>query len=138
GLQLGAYYRFDGGLRNLRLGGDVDGFLPNHDDIPGGRLTSTLFDLNVNAQYLFPLAPEAPLTFYGLAGLSLGFVGASVDNVATRDVSDHSVKPGVNVGGGGEFDIGFAAAYLEVKYVISSANQLAAFLGLRFGLPGGS
>lgn len=136
GLQFGAYYRLDGKLDHLRLGGDVDGFLPNHDDVPGGKLTSTLFDVNVNAQYLFFRSPEAPLTFYGLTGLSLAFVGAKVDNTTTRDVSDHAVKPGLNLGAGAEFDISFAAAYLEAKYVVSDANQLVAVLGLRFGLGG--
>lgn len=142
GLQIGGYYALDGKLSRLRVGGDVDGFLPNSDRGVGGDAKVTWFDINANAQYMLPVLPEdSPLSFYGMAGLNFAIVHASFTydpGVNQRDISTSDVKPGVNLGGGGEYDIGFAAVYGELKYVISKADQLVIFAGLRFALPNGS
>jgi hypothetical protein len=139
GLQLGAYYAFTGKLANLRVGGDIDGFMPNSDRGVGGEGKVTWFDFNVNAHYLIPGLPEdSPFSVYALGGLSLAIIHASFtydEGVNQRDLAETEAKPGVNLGGGAEYDIKFAAAYIEGKYVISSADQLVVFLGLRFALP---
>ena len=141
GLQLGGYYAFAGKLANLRVGGDVDGFMPNSDRGVGGEGKVTWFDVNANAHYLIPGLPEdSPFSVYALGGLSFAIIHSSFtydEGVNQRDLSDTTVKPGVNLGGGAEYDIKFAAAYLEAKYVISSADQLVVFAGLRFALPTG-
>lgn len=141
GLQLGGYYAFSGKLTNLRIGGDVDGFLPNSDRGVGGEGKVTWFDLNANAQYLIPGLPEdSPFAVYGLAGLNFAIVHASFtydEGVNQRDLAETEVEPGLNLGAGAEYDIQFAAAYVEAKYVVSQANQFVAFLGLRFALPTG-
>ncbi|MEZ0313083.1 MAG: outer membrane protein [Myxococcota bacterium] len=141
GLQLGGYYAFAGKLANLRVGGDIDGFMPNSDRGVGGEGKVTWFDVNLNAHYLIPGLPEdSPFSVYALGGLSLAIVHASFtydEGVNQRDLSETEAKPGVNLGAGAEYDIKFAAAYFEGKYVISSADQLVVFLGLRFALPTG-
>ncbi len=139
GLQLGGYYALDGKLSRLRIGGDVDGFLPNSDRGVQGDAKVTWFDVNANAQYMLPILPEdSPLSVYALAGLSLAIVHASFtydEGVAQRDISETKLKPGVNLGAGAEYDVKFAAAYIEAKYVASGADQLVLFGGLRFALP---
>ncbi len=139
GLQIGAYYAFAGKLANLRVGGDLDGFIPNSDRGVGGEGKVTWFDLNANAQYVLPGLPEeSPFSVYGLAGINLAIVHGSFtydEGVNQRDVSNTELEPGLNLGAGAEYDIKFAAAYAEGKYVISQADQLVVFLGLRFALP---
>ncbi len=141
GLQLGGYYAFTGKLASLRVGGDIDGFLPNSDRGVGGEGKVSWFDINANAQYFIPGLPEdSPFAVYGLAGLNFAIVHASFtydEGVNQRDLSNTEVEPGLNLGAGAEFDIKFAAAYAEAKYVISQADQLVVFAGLRFALPTG-
>ena len=141
GLQVGGYYAFAGKLANLRVGGDVDGFMPNSDRGVGGEGKVTWFDLNANAQYLLPGLPEdSPFAVYGLAGLNFAIVHASFTydpGVNQRDLSNTEVEPGLNLGAGAEYDLKFAAAYAEAKYVISQADQLVVFAGLRFAMPTG-
>jgi hypothetical protein len=116
--------------------------LPNSDRGVSGDAKVTWVDIDLNAQYLIPGLPEdSPFAVYGLAGLNFAIVNASFTydpGVNQRDISDSSVKPGLNLGAGAEYDLKFAAAYAEAKYVISDAHQLVVFAGLRFALPNGS
>ena len=138
GLQAHGYYAFAGKLPGLRVGGDIDAFLPRHADAAGGRVTSSWWDINANAQYVFYSPEKLPFNVYGLAGLNFATVGASFQpspGVASRAVSDHTTEVGVNIGAGAEYTLPFAAAFRDAKYTFSTADQLAITGGLRFAIP---
>lgn len=137
GLQLSAYYAFGRKVPGLRIGGDVDGFLPNTEDSALGEAKLSWFDVNANAQYVFLSREDSPLAAYGLAGLNIAIVSNSFeynDGVNQRDTDANETRVGVNLGAGAEYDLPFAAAFLEAKYVVSDADQLVAVLGLRFAI----
>lgn len=120
GIQLGGNYRID---EQFRGAVDLIYYFPNEDDFGGDF---TWFEINANGHYIF--TEEDALLAYGLAGLN--FASFSYDLGQFGKVSDTEV--GLNIGAGIEYNLDFAFLYGELKYALSSADQLVLSAGLRF------
>ncbi len=141
GIQAHGYYAFGNKpLPGLRVGGDIDIFLPKHTNDGGdvGTVTESWWDINLNAAYVFFSPQNQPFNVYGLAGFNFANVGATFHpdpGVPDRDLGGHTTYLGLNLGAGAEYTLPFAAAFAEMKYVVSTANQLVITAGLRFAIP---
>lgn len=125
GIQAGGVYTIN---EQFRGAADLIYYFPNEDDF-GGNFT--WFEVNLNGHYLF--TAEEDLTAYALAGLnfaSFSYDLPSFQGFGGGKVSDTEV--GLNIGAGLEYDIDFALFYAELKYALSSADQLVISAGLRF------
>jgi opacity protein-like surface antigen len=126
GIQAGGVYTIN---EEFRAGADFIYYLTSDDNDFGGNFT--WWEFNANGHYLF--VTEEDMIVYALAGLNFasfsydfpgfeGFGGGSVSNT----------EVGLNVGAGLEYGLGFADLYAELKYALSSADQLVLSAGLRF------
>ncbi len=90
----------------------------------------TWIELNGNLNYYFL---REGVDLYGLAGLNLSILSYDNDYPGTEDGSNSEI--GINVGLGINFDVGQSfKPFAEMKYVISDADQLGIFFGLKFNL----
>jgi opacity protein-like surface antigen len=126
GIQAGGVYTIN---EDFRAGVDFIYYLTGDDSGFGADLT--WFEINANGHYLF--VTEEDLIVYALGGLN--FATFSYDIPAFQgfgggDVSETEI--GLNVGAGLEYGLGFADLYAELKYALSSADQLVLSAGLRF------
>lgn len=112
-------------VRGLRVGGDVVIYLPYEE------VNVDLFFLTINpgAQYVFDI-PGVPVRPYAEAGLAIAFARASFPGGG----SDTNTELGLNLGGGVEYDAGFARIYgmLRYQFLGDNADQLELGGGLRW------
>lgn len=91
----------------------------------------TWFEINANAHYLF--VTEDDLIAYALGGLNIATLKFDYpDNQFFGGGSVSESEVGLNIGAGLEYDVDFAKLYAELKYALSSADQLVISAGLRF------
>lgn len=124
GIQAGGVYRINEEFRGAL---DLIYYFPN--DSFGYDFT--WFEINANGHYLF--LNEEDMLVYGLAGLNIATLKFDYpDNqfFGGGSVSDSEI--GLNIGAGIEYDLDFAFLYGELKYALSSADQLVLSAGLRF------
>lgn len=127
GVQAHGLMDFSDVVPRLRATVDVDVFWPRE----ARNQSLFMMDGNLNAQYAF--FERAPWEAYGLAGLNLAYLRADIDNGFSK-WTDWEL--GVNLGAGGTYDLNFAKAYVEAKYVVSDIDQLVLTSGLRFSIVG--
>lgn len=116
-----------------------------------GKSGGNMFDVNVNAHYLFDVAPKVkvyPLVGIGFASVKGGGIGISYDGgenwedygyESDEDLGDGSTSGSsrsgnftVNLGAGAEYDLTDRfTVNAEVKYqIISNFNQVVAGVGI--------
>ena len=92
------------------------------------------YEVNADGNYYFAIA-DSKIKPYGLAGLNvsiISFPNASFGGFGST-TSDSSTKIGANIGGGASYDIGKnITPFAQLKYTLSSFNQLAIMAGVRF------
>ena len=115
GLRGDGYVTLDKVLEGFRVGGDLTFFFP--------RSGITLFTLNGNALYSF--FRREPWSVHALAGINIAHA---------RGNGASATEFGLNLGVGGEYDLGFADVYADAKYIISDFDQLVLGAGLRWAL----
>lgn len=129
----------DAEFTTFRFGLDGDAFFPNGRNFGNGSSRQTWLDANANGQWVFFEPDNFPLDAYVLLGLNVARVSTvfTYDPSATvRSPDSHAFKAGANVGGGVDYKFGeMVAMFGEAKYVISSADQFVATIGVRFTLP---
>lgn len=126
GFQGGATYLI---TEEIRGAADIIIYLPG--DQGAGIVDVNWFEFNANGHYLFQ--DEEDLELFVLGGLN--FTRVSVDFPENDFFGGGSVSDtelGLNAGAGLGYNIGFGDLYVELKYVISSADHLAATAGVRF------
>ncbi len=128
GLQLTYFYFM---TTALALGGDFSFFFPEKIDLFGSKITLTTFTLNVVAHYVF--YSSLILRTYALGGLNYA-VFRSKTSGEIGNFSDSTSEIGLNLGGGLEYVLARGLLYLELKYIISDADQLVLALGYRHKL----
>src|SRR5262249_39097469 len=94
-------------IKGLRAGGDIVIYLP-YSDL---NVDLFWFSINPGVQYVFTI-PNFPVHPYAEAGLSLLFVHASFPG----GLSNSDTELGLNLGGGAEYDAGFARVYGSLRY----------------------
>ena len=92
------------------------------------------YEINADGNYYFVI-PDSKIKPYGLAGLN--FTIASVPSIgifgSSTSSGSSSTKLGFNMGGGGSYDIGKKILpFAQLKYTLSSFNQLAIMVGIRY------
>lgn len=143
GGQVGVYYGFrnetDAEFETFRFGIELDGFFPHANDFPDYSMKTTWWDVNGNGHWLFFEPRDFPLAAYLLLGLNVARVTQSFEydsGVQPREEDTGKWKLGGNIGGGLEYRFSDrVAGYFEGKYVISSADQAVAYIGVRLTLP---
>lgn len=116
------------------IGLKVDGIYTINEDFRAGAdiiyfFTGdgiTFWELNLNGNYLF--VNDDDMNIYAIAGLN--YARQSFDAGQFGSMSNSEL--GLNVGAGLEYDLGFASIAPEIKYALSSLDQLVISAGLRF------
>lgn len=80
------------------------------------------WELNINGHYF--LSSNENYNVYGLAGLNITTVGYTI-------IDDSDTEAGINVGIGSEYYLNAFSLYGELKYVLSSFDQLVIGAGVR-------
>lgn len=126
GIQAGGVY-----VINEQFRGAVDLIYYFPNDSFGYDIT--WFEINANGHYLF--VTEEDLIAYALGGLNFATLNYDYpDNQFFGGGSVSETEIGLNVGAGLEYNLDFAKLYAELKYALSSADQLVISAGLRFGI----
>ncbi|MEE9363498.1 MAG: hypothetical protein V3U92_12950 [Cellulophaga sp.] len=95
------------------------------------------YEINANANYYFNTKGSAK--FYGLGGINFSIISIPTFNLGglfegagqTSNIS--SSKLGLNLGGGVDFDLDSTITpFAQLKYTISSFDQLVIVAGVRF------
>ncbi len=115
------------------LGLKVDGVYTINEDFRAGAdiiyyfedSDVTFWELNLNGNYIF--TQDESMIIYGLAGINY-----ARQSVSTEWGSWSNSEVGLNIGAGLEYDLGFATIAPEIKYALSSLDQLVISAGLRF------
>ncbi|MCC5907971.1 MAG: hypothetical protein JJU13_17285 [Balneolaceae bacterium] len=108
-----AYYRLP--TLPLRVGGDV-GYAKPDDNV-------NEFDGNLNVHFM---AVDTDLiSLYTITGLNVVHTRFSIG-----DVTESDTDTGINLGAGGELDLGFGRGFGEAKYVIGSDRDEQWVFGL--------
>lgn len=124
GIQAGGVYVIN---EQFRGAADLIYYLPN--DSFGWDFS--WFEINANGHYLF--VTEDDLIAYALGGLNISTLKYDYpDNAFFNGGSVSESEVGLNAGAGLEYNLDFAFLYAELKYILSSADQLVATAGLRF------
>ncbi|MEX0929818.1 MAG: hypothetical protein WD266_05920 [Balneolales bacterium] len=121
GLQVNGYYTIPAN-EQIRAGIEYTYFFP--ENYEGGG-SSRYSEFNVNGNYLF--LEEDEITAYGLAGLNYTTVSWSGNQFFGASGS----RTGLNLGAGAEYQAGFGVLYGELKFVVSTFDQLVLSLGTR-------
>lgn len=124
GIQAGGLYTLN---REFRVGADAIYYFPGEDS---QGLEFTWFEVNANGHYLF--INHENMKFYFLGGLNFSKLFSDFDDIRlpSGDSTDQ-LYFGLNIGAGYEFSLETISAYVEGKYALSSAHQLALTGGLR-------
>jgi len=90
----------------------------------------TWVDLNGNVNYYFL---KEGVDFYGLVGLNLAILSYNGNDQFIQNNTNSEL--GINLGIGTNFDVGQNfKPFVEMKYVLSDADQFAVFFGLKFNV----
>lgn len=101
-----------------------------------GDFSLKWYEINADVNYYFEI-PDSKIKFYGLAGLNLSFVSIPSFNFGGFGISDSNTNSefGFNIGAGADFNIDKKITpFAQLKYTISSVNQLAIMAGIRYEL----
>jgi len=126
GLRLNGVYTID---EQFRAGADIGYFFPDKQ----GGLKMTVWELDLNGNYVFYNDATNGASAYALAGLN--YLNMNVDydtNSQFGTVSGSDSEAGLNLGVGGEYAVNFGVLYAEMKYVLSNADELVIDAGVRF------
>jgi hypothetical protein len=136
GIDLRASYDYN---KKLKFVPDFKIYLPNKETyITGGESKTTVFAFNLNAHYILNSKTRSNYHVYLLFGGHVSgwrITNTLISSVGLPplDVREFKFVPGGNAGAGMQFHIGSRTLfYAEVKYVISSANQLVFSPGLMY------
>jgi len=88
------------------------------------------FDINLNGNYLFN-TENPDIIPYALAGFNIAILSVDYDNPLIDEDSDNT-EIGFNLGGGVDFLVGNLFVFGELRYVLSSADQLVIAGGVKF------
>jgi opacity protein-like surface antigen len=124
GIQGGGVYKIN---EQFRAAADIIYYFP--DEI-GGGFDYNWMEFNANGHYIF--TEDDGLVAYALAGLNFARVSIDYPDNDFFDGSYSETEVGLNIGAGLEYNIDFALLYAELKYALSSADQLVISAGLRF------
>ena len=124
GIRADGYYTI---TENIRAGGDFTFYFPKSL----GSATATVWELNINGNYIFH--EEDELMVYGLGGINI--TGIHIDYDGFMD-NTSDTEAGLNIGAGAEYRLDFADLFGEAKIgnLGGDANQFALGIGLRFKL----
>ncbi len=126
-IQAGGYYTIN---REFRVGTDAIYYFPGTDS---NGLEFTWLEVNTNAHYLF--INQENMKLYLLTGLNFAKLFSDHDDIhLPGGDSTDQVYVGLNIGTGYEFSLGSISAFIEGKYALSSAHQLALTGGVRIPL----
>lgn len=125
GIQAGGVYTIN---EEFRAGADFIYYLTGDDGDFGANFT--WWEFNANGHYLF--LTEEDMIVYALGGLNFASFSYDFDLGGFGGGSVSETEIGLNVGAGIEYGLGFADLYGELKYALSSADQLVLSAGLRF------
>ncbi len=93
-------------------------------------ITSTVWELNANANYYFSSSEAA--SFYGIGGLNYTQVKVKGETFF-GDFSSSDSSIGLNLGAGANFNLGKSfTPFAELKYTIGDFDQLVLGAGLKF------
>lgn len=124
GIQAGGYYTIHS---EFRVGADAIYYFPGEDS---QGLEFTWLEGNVNGHYLF--INQETMKFYFLGGLNFAKLFSDYSDIKLPSGdSTEQLYVGLNIGAGYEFSLGSVSAYIEGKYALSSAHQLALTGGIR-------
>lgn len=131
-ISIGGGLAFGEGYEELGL--KVDGIYRINDDFRAGAdiiyfFTGdglTAWELNLNGNYVF--TDDGEFMAYALSGIN--YARQSFDMGQFGSFSNSEI--GLNIGAGLEYDVDFARLTAEVKYALSSLDQLVISAGLRF------
>lgn len=127
GIQAGGLYTIDS---QFRVGADAIYYLPGEDS---NGVEFSWLEFNTNGHY-FVLNQENTIV-YALAGLNFSKFYSDEDNIHLPGGDNlNKLYVGLNIGGGAEFSLDVINIYIEGKYALSSANQLALTGGIRIPL----
>ena len=136
GIDLRASYDLN---KKIKIVPDVKFYLPNKETLAsGGESKTTVIVFNLNAHYIVNPRARNSYRLYLLAGAHVGgwnIIDNHVSLQGTVDVKEFKIVPGGNVGGGMQFKLGTRTQFFaEIKYVISSANQLVFSPGILYNI----
>ncbi len=95
-------------------------------DISGIKFKTSLSELNLDGH--FPFTDNGSTSFYGLAGLNVGFISVKI-----ASESNSSTEVGLNLGVGSKFSISDAiGGFAQAKYGIGGIDQLGINAGVYF------
>lgn len=100
-VQVNLYYKLS--ELPLRIGGDI-GFSKPESNL-------NVFDSNANVHYL--ALDEEQVSLYSITGINILH-----RRIAIGDIVESETELGLNIGAGGEYDLGFGRGYGEAKYVL--------------------
>ncbi len=115
GLKIDGVYTIN---EDFRAGADIIYFFAETD--------VTFWELNMNGNYLF--VNNDGLIAYALAGINYAKQSVDIDGFGSYSNSE----VGLNLGAGLEYELGFAKLAPEIKYALSSLDQVVISAGLRF------
>jgi len=101
----------------------------------GGNYKFKWYEINADANYYFTTEGTK---FYALGGLNIAMVSVPTFDLGVifgggSGVSSKTQsKIGINLGAGADFEMGNLAPFAQIKYSLSSFDQLALTVGVRF------
>jgi len=137
GIDLRASYDYN---KKLKFVPDFKIYFPNKESFDaGGESKTTVIAFNLNAHFILNSKTRSNYHVYLLVGGHVSGWNISDTRVPSfgsqpqLDVNEFKFVPGGNAGAGMQFNIGSRTLFFaEVKYVISTANQLAFSPGLLY------
>ena len=127
---LGIQGRFDYAITDqILLAPDLIYFFPKSE----GSVDFKWFDINLNGNYLFDIG-NPDVVPYALAGINIAILSVDLDDFGFGDFGADGTEIGLNLGGGCDFVVGSVIVYGELRYAISSADQLVIGGGVKFPL----
>jgi len=119
GIQAGGYFGLEA-IPALRLGADLEFYLPQSQTFSGHTVTNSFVAFNANAHYFLITGETAEV--YGLGGLTYGRLSTSGNSLTEIDI---------NLGAGAEFPMAFGRPYGELKVVTGDFDRLVLAAGIR-------
>ncbi len=136
GLQVNGYFPLTDVLEGkLSVGGDLTYFFPKTQEAFGIKSSVNYFSVNANGHY--SIYESEPMSAYAVGGLNYTRVSVDVTGAGTLDrVSGSDAEMGLNLGVGGEYEVGFGHVFGELKYVLGSTDQIVLGAGVRIPVGG--
>ncbi len=91
------------------------------------------FDINLNGNYVFEMS-NPDIIPYVLAGLNIAFFSVDFEGISIFPGGGSSTNIGLNLGGGVDFVVSTFFVFGELRYVLSSSDQLVISGGVKFPL----